>query len=276
MAEEETTQTEVEQPTTQTDEQERIGEETGSTYTGTESGTTASESQEDWQRRYEEGNRKLTEMGQTNAQLQQQQQFLQTQIEERNRALGQLGGYVQQQQDPEQAAWQRYQTAQSEYNQEEQNRALLDWTSAREQKMRQSIQAEAIKASQVQQSLPRAAEMLGIKDINAASQQLAQIYQNITPEDLAVIGAYRNGTLPEKLTKQQEARDAAARQAEYLASVSTGGGRVVPGLGHQAQATHRYELDNWLLLAHPVREQLLKGGVEVRNLQGEVMSNPPM
>ncbi len=275
MAEDETTQTEVEEPTTQTGEQEQIGE-AGAADAGTESGTTESESP-DFQKKYEDGNRKITAQGQELATLRQQNEQQAALLARTQEAVQTLGGAVRARENPVEAAWQRYQQAQADFNQEDQNRALLEWKQASDLQLREQVRSDGVRAAQLQAEMPRATEMLGMTDQNAASQRLAEIHQSLTPAELAIVGAHRAGTLQEQMTKQQASREAAAQQAELLNSVLTGGGgHRVPGL-HELQAPQqRYDLDNFMLLNRDTQQQIIKAGIEIVDMDGEVMANPPL
>lgn len=96
----------------------------------------------------------------------------------------------------------------------------------------------AIQAQRLASSMPRAGEMLGIRDQDAVSQRLGQVHGSLTPDELALIDLHRQGKAGEYLTAEQERRERSAKQQELLSSLgSVNGARGSIGVSQKGR-TH--------------------------------------
>ena len=182
-------------------------------------------------------------------------------------------GQVQQYEDPVKAAWDDYVAAKDSYEPGAADAAMLRWADARDQQNAQRIRDEVLQTTRLQQSLPRAQEMLGVKDPQLAVSELQQVQQTLTPEDLALIRLHRQGKAGEYLSEKQTRREELARQASLLTSMSQGSpGRGVPGPAGEPPTT--IDFADWALLDEKTKQELRDSDQEVAVVNGPAHFDP--
>lgn len=193
---------------------------------------------------YEAAVRAMNDAQRKAADLERQNALL-NEIAEQHRKVQDAFGPRQQQQDPEESAMQKYMAARENYDVAAEAAALRELNAARDQKLRQSMMNDVIRQQRLLQSMPVAQQMLGVKDENLASQQLAHIYQSMTPDEIALVALKRQNKIAEWVATQQEESERKRQQAEALRALpGLGGGGRVPGAGAPKAKAMPYE--TWL------------------------------
>lgn len=137
-----------------------------------------------------------------------------------------LRGRAQEQTDPEAAAYEAYR--QNPYDPE----AQRAWLDARDSKRRPALVQEAMHQFQLNQRVPVAAEMLGIRDQRQLGHELASVHSSLTPDELALVALSRKGQLDGYVDKSRKQREATARRAADLDQFGeVRGSPRIPGSG---------------------------------------------
>ena len=213
---------------------------------------------------YAEAVRAMNEAQRGQAEARQQAAVSRQQADYYQQMAQTAAGVVQQATDPKEAAWAAIAKAREDFDTQSERDAF-----ERLQAIGQQAAVEqALKAQQINAQMPRAGEMLGVTDQNVLSQQLGQIHQTLTPQELSMVGLHRQGKLAEFITADQVKAEDAAKQAELLQSFTSGGGRSVPGsLEQRAEAPTHAEW-NYDMYGEDVQKKLLEDGARVVDREG--------
>lgn len=237
--EETTTQTEVDE-TTQTPEETGIGDAPAQTEEQTES-TTEGEESIDWRKRYEDGNRKITEQGQQLAALQQQYADTQANLERHQNALAAIGSrHVAEQMTPVQRAEHDLKQAHESYDPVAISNATVALNRAEMAEGKQASLQEFANIQRMQQELPQAVEALGLR----SQADLGPIMQkhNQPPLKAAMSELLERGG-PAAVAKWAAQFDKAERErAETANLLRTADGQGRGALGGDPSAQN----DKWL------------------------------
>lgn len=112
----------------------------------------------------------------------------------------------------------------------------------------ESVQ-EAMRAIELKRGLEEA-KRFGYGDPN----KLAEVHRSLTPAELALVSAHRDGKLSSILEADRKAAESRARDASVSASVTgqgVGGGRQVPGAGRGGEGDERPHVPRSIYFAFP-------------------------
>lgn len=165
--------------------------------------------------------------------------------------------------DPVEAAKQQYAEALRSFDPDAILNAEENLARLRMDQQKQQLLSESIRVQELKESMGRA-KTFG----DFSEQELGQVHQTISPEELALVRRYRQGDLPDVLNAETEKRKAEAQQKARMNQLfGQGSGGTIPG-GFDEPKKPVIDWVDYALLSEGKRKELDEAGVTVINTPG--------
>ena len=182
----------------------------------------APEKTTDWEKRYKDTHSEYQRLKTQEATWRQERETIQEYLRSQS-----ANTQRQQQVDPIAEAEREFAEAGKAFDADAQVAALRKMRALERQAMNAEAAQTASRTFDLKRGMDEAAAF-GVTDAN----EMAKVYQSMTPKEVAIIKRWRDGTLPEALDSERKAAKARADQAAAFAGDTArgvGGGRRVPG-----------------------------------------------